>query len=148
MTSYTVRDPIDVLHVQRCVGDFAREMGFSRIESQELAIVATELATNILKFGAPGTLQVQELLAGQVPYLKLTATDSGPPFKNLQSAIQDGWDDDGPIDPLQLLKRQGIGGGLGAIVRFSHSFVVAEGESGKAIVIKRYRGDEPPPAEK
>lgn len=139
MPTYQVRDPIDILHVQSSIARFALEVGFTRRESQELAIVASELASNILKYGGGrGELSAEPCSDESRAGVELVATDSGPPFRNLESAMKDGWDDDGPIDPLHYLKRKGIGGGLGAIVRLTNSFDVREFQGGKQIVARRY----------
>jgi serine/threonine-protein kinase RsbT len=138
MPSYSVRDPIDVFHVRSCIARFATELGFNRRESQELAIVASELASNILKYGGGGELSAEPTVDDERAGLKLVASDRGPPFRNLESALKDGWDDDGPIDPMHYLKRKGIGGGLGAIVRLTDTFAVNETALGKQIVTRRY----------
>lgn len=139
MPTYSVRDPIDILHVQRSIARFAIDAGFTRRESQELAIVASELASNILKYGGGrGELSAEPHRDAARTGVELIATDSGPPFRNLESAMKDGWDDDGPIDPMHYLKRKGIGGGLGAIVRLTDSFDVREIQGGKQIVARRY----------
>jgi hypothetical protein len=56
----------------------------------------------------------------------------------LATALQDGCDDRGPIDPMQLLTRQGIGGGLGAVLRLTHHFKVEPLADGKEIIVERY----------
>ena len=70
----------------------------------------------------------------------LRAKDSGPPFHDVTMAIQDGCDDRGPLDPAKLFKRRGIGGGLGAVIRFTDSFrcETAEDGSGKTVYVIRY----------
>jgi hypothetical protein len=68
----------------------------------------------------------------------LVAEDIGPPFQNLELALLDGNDDRWPIDPLDMLTRRGIGGGLGAIVRLSHSFQVEPLPVGKRVRVARY----------
>jgi anti-sigma regulatory factor (Ser/Thr protein kinase) len=133
-----VQDPIDVLYVQSRIRDFARDVGFDRFGCQELAIVASELASNILKYGRRGDLNVELLkLEGEL-CLELIARDCGPPFRDLDSALKDGWDDVGPIDPIQLLRRRGIGGGLGAVVRLTDSLTVENLPGGKQVIVRRY----------
>lgn len=138
MPLISVADPIDVLYAQATVKQLASEHGFDRFACQELAIVASELASNILKYGERGDILAQVLMSPRGPYLELIATDSGPQFHNLESAKKDGWDQNGPIDPVQMLKRRGIGGGLGAILRFTHTFIVEELPRGKQIITRRY----------
>ncbi len=133
-----VREWIDVFYVQRCVRDAAQQVGFSSRECSELAIVASELASNIIKYGVRGGLEIAAITDANGTGLMLIAWDCGPPFHDLTAAVQDGWDDRGPIDPLDMLKRKGIGGGLGAVLRLSHSFRVEPEPVGKKIHVVRY----------
>src|SRR5215831_8411963 len=140
MPRYEVRDPVDVYHVQRNVVRFAERFGFGRRECVELAIVASELSSNILKYGVRGSVEVDGFSDGDGKGVTLVAIDHGPPFHDLTSALQDGWDDRGPIDPLKMLKRKGIGGGLGAVVRLTHSFRVDTEPTCKKVRVVRYLG--------
>ena len=71
--------------------------------------------------------------------LLIIAHDEGPPFHDLSLALRDGWNDRGPIDPVALFKRGGLGAGLGAIVRLTDSFEVRSRPKGKEIRVVRYR---------
>lgn len=136
-----VRDWVDVFHVQRCTIQFAESLGFSRRECQELAIVASELTSNIIKYGVRGSVEMEVVVDENGSGILLIASDSGPPFHDLAAALQDGYDDRGPIDPIEMLKRHGIGGGLGAVVRLTHSFQVEPGgQGGKKVRVVRYLG--------
>ncbi|HKO91966.1 MAG TPA: hypothetical protein VJU61_12475, partial [Polyangiaceae bacterium] len=70
--------------------------------------------------------------------VSVVARDYGPQFHDLTTALQDGCDDRGPLDPMLLFQRQGIGGGLGAVLRMTHSFHVQPLADGKEIVVERY----------
>ncbi len=128
-----------MLFLQRCASSHAAEVGFARRECAELAIVTSELTSNILKYGVRGSIEFDQVQDERGEGLAIVAVDCGPPFKNLELALQDGFSDDGPIDPGAFLKRQGIGGGLGAIVRLTHSFAVEPMDGGKRIHVVRYR---------
>jgi anti-sigma regulatory factor (Ser/Thr protein kinase) len=140
MPKYEVRDSVDVFHVQRAVSAFALIVGFSRRECGELAIVASELTSNILKYAVKGSVELESFSDGSGTGVTLIAADRGPPFHDLALAMRDGWDDRGPIDPLQMLKRKGIGGGLGAVLRLSHEFRVDTEPNGKRVHVVRYLG--------
>lgn len=133
-----VKEWVDVYHAQRCVSGVARELGFAKRECTELAIVASELASNILKYGVRGGIEIDAVADARGTGIALVAVDCGPPFHDLESAMKDGWDDRGPIDPLHMLKRKGIGGGLGAVIRLTHSFRVEPLSHGKRIFVVRY----------
>ncbi len=124
MPRYEVREWVDVLYLQRRMQEFAAGQGFVRRECAELAIVVSELASNILKYGIQGSIDMEPWFDPQGEGLRVVATDRGPPFNDLMTALKDGHDDRGPIDPAHVLSRRGIGGGLGAIVRLTHHFDV------------------------
>lgn len=138
MPSHEVRDFVDILHVQRMTKSFAASLGFSPRECGELAIVASELSSNILKYGVQGSMDLLEAHDATVGGIRLVAHDVGPPFRNLELAIQDGWDDQGPIDPLLIFKRNGIGGGLGAVARLMDGISVEPEPGGKRVLAVRY----------
>ena len=139
MSRHAVRDRVDVLHIQRATREFAAALGFDGRACSELAIVASELGTNILKYGVSGSIEVMALPAGEPAGVLIVAHDTGPPFRNLEHAMQDGWDDMGPIEPLLLLRRGGIGGGLGAVLRLMDDLRVEhEPGGGKRVCATRY----------
>ena len=147
MPTYDVRDWVDVLHVQARTMNFGQELGFPKRERAELAIVASELASNILKYGDRGTLEMDRFTDERGAGLTMIASDRGPQFHDLDAALKDGWSDRGPIDPMDMLKRKGIGGGLGAICRLTHSFRVEPLPRGKRVHVVRYlvkRSTRPP----
>jgi anti-sigma regulatory factor (Ser/Thr protein kinase) len=102
--------------------------------------VTSELGSNILKYGKYGRLTAKAIERGarEGSGVEIIARDYGPQFHDLATALKDGYDDRGPLDPLQLLSRKGIGGGLGAVLRLTHSFNVRPLPDGKEIVVERY----------
>lgn len=138
MPRYTISDWVDVLYVQSQTLKFAELIGFTKRECGELAIVASELTSNVLKYGVRGHLDVEALEDARGRGVLMVAEDIGPPFRDLELALLDGNDDRGPIDPLHMLTRRGIGGGLGAIVRLTHSFEVEPLAVGKRVRVTRY----------
>ena len=127
MASYDVREPLDVYEPRRAVQALAAGIGFSHNECKELAIVVSELASNIIKYGLKGSIELENVLDSKCgPGVAIAAYDIGPPFPDLGMALQDGYDDRGPIDPLKLLNRRGLGAGLGAVVRLTDTFEVED----------------------
>jgi anti-sigma regulatory factor (Ser/Thr protein kinase) len=137
MPEHRIRDRVDIYGARKTLKLMAWDLGFRQRECDELAIVLSELASNILKYGVHGSVRMEPLETGE-PGIMLVARDFGRPFHDLAMALKDGYDDRGPIDPMHMLRRGGIGGGLGAIVRFSHSFHVETLPDGKAIEVVRY----------
>jgi serine/threonine-protein kinase RsbT len=135
---YAIRHPADLYEPRRAIRDLATDSGFTRQDGQELAIVVSELISNILKYGVRGSIELKGL-SGDKPGIHIIARDEGPPFHDLTLALRDGFSDRGPIDPATLLNRGGLGLGLGAIVRMSDSFRVDPLPRGKEIHVVRYR---------
>jgi serine/threonine-protein kinase RsbT len=139
MASYQVREALDVYALREAVGKLASELGFPRRERAELLIVVSELCTNIVKYGVRGSLEVEPHLDSVYGVgIAIVAHDIGPAFRDFKLALQDGFDDQGPIDPGVLMKRGGLGIGLGAVRRLTDALSVDHHPEGKAIRVVRY----------
>jgi anti-sigma regulatory factor (Ser/Thr protein kinase) len=139
MSTHSIRHPVDVYGPRRTVEELAKTLGFSRTECQELAIVVSELCTNIVKYGVRGTIEIEPVDDAKYGVgVAVVARDIGPAFKDLGMALQDGCDDEGPIDPGKILNRGGLGIGLGAVVRLMDAIQVQQGRTGKEIRAVRY----------
>jgi anti-sigma regulatory factor (Ser/Thr protein kinase) len=138
MTEIRIDNRFDTLEAQRQTKQFAFHLGFSRRACAELAIVVSELSSNILKYGRPGRILLAEVNDAGRRGIGVRAYDVGPPFRDLESAVKDGCDDVGPIDPASIARRGGFGTGLGAIIRFTHSFRVEPLTRGKCVEVTRY----------
>jgi anti-sigma regulatory factor (Ser/Thr protein kinase) len=139
MACHQILQPIDVYAARQAVESLAAALGFQRRDQQELAIVVSELCSNIIKYGIRGTLDLEPITdAVHGSGVLIVARDVGPPFRDLGMALQDGCDDRGPIDPAVLSKREGLGIGLGAVVRLTDSFEVQQLPDGKVIRAVRF----------
>jgi len=139
MVPFEVREHVDAYAARRGVRTLAQEIGFGKIAVQELEIVVSELCSNIVKYGIHGTIglaRIRDATFG--PGLAMDARDFGPPFHDLTLALKDGCNDRGPIDPGTLMKRRGLGTGLGAVVRLTDSLDVTAEPGGKLIRVQRY----------
>ena len=138
--SFPVRAMGDVLIARKRAQEMALQFGLGSRRATEIAIAVSELATNIVKYGIHGEVMVvQDSGAGRHGGIRVVARDVGPPIRNLEVALQDGCDDTGPIDPALVLRRGGLGTGLGAVLRFADLFEYQQGESGKAITVTFFR---------
>jgi anti-sigma regulatory factor (Ser/Thr protein kinase) len=139
MPRFAIRERLDVFEPRRLIRSAAAGVGFRHSCCLELAIVVSELVSNVLKYGIEGTIEFDPIVDPSSGVgLKILATDIGPPFQNLELALQDGYDDRGPIDPGSMLRRGGLGTGLGAVLRLSDSFAVEYASGSKTIIVKRY----------
>jgi anti-sigma regulatory factor (Ser/Thr protein kinase) len=116
---------------------FAVRHGFDVRRATELAIVVSELASNIVKHGVRGEIRL--IWSPETPprgEIAVEAHDVGPPIRDLQLAMIDGYDDRGPIDPALILRRGGLGTGLGAAARLADRLDYREEAGGKVITAR------------
>ena len=119
------------------VKQVAQSFGFGPRAINELAIVVSELCSNILKHAERGWIQYSKSINPVYGHaLCIEAGDRGRPFKNFDMARLDGCDDDGPVDPLLIAKRRGTATGLGAIQRFSNELVLRPTVDGKIVEVR------------
>jgi anti-sigma regulatory factor (Ser/Thr protein kinase) len=139
MSRHIVREALDVYALREAVSKLALELGFQRRERAELLIVVSELCSNIVKYGVRGSLELERHIdVVQGVGISITASDIGPAFHDLKLALMDGYDDRGPIDPGALMKRGGLGIGLGAVRRLTDFLTVEYNSEGKSIRVLRY----------
>lgn len=128
----------DAAYVQSRAREFARGVGLSVRAEWAVAIVASELTTNIMKFGPPGTLTLR-LGAGPPPALEIEAADRGPGFADLDEALKDGVSEG--FDPAKVesysAARRGLGLGLGAARRMTDALTIGPRPGGGSIVLAR-----------
>jgi anti-sigma regulatory factor (Ser/Thr protein kinase) len=139
--AFPIRGRSDVVTVSSHAGRMAREFGLDARRAMEFAIVVSELASNIVKHGIRGEI-VLALDPGSSPQgeIVVEARDIGPPIRDLALAMIDGNDDQGPIDPALILRRGGLGTGLGAVARLADRLEYRDEEGGgKTITARFYR---------
>jgi len=112
----------------------ARQHGLEPRRAGEVAIVVSELASNVVKYGVRGEVAMHVEGLGVCAAVTVVARDVGPPIRDLQTALRDGCDDRGPLDPATLVQRGGLGTGLGAVARLSDRLEVRQQPAGKEII--------------
>jgi anti-sigma regulatory factor (Ser/Thr protein kinase) len=128
---FLIRERSDVVVASSQAGRLARDFGFGPRRAQELAIVVSELASNIVKHGVRGEIVLT--LHSPPGEVSVEARDVGPPIRDFEIASTDGCDDRGPIDPALILRRGGLGTGLGAVARLADRVEYREEEGSKSI---------------
>jgi anti-sigma regulatory factor (Ser/Thr protein kinase) len=128
----------DVLAVGREAQRLGELFGLTRKRATELAIVVSELGTNIVKYGIRGEIALSFDTDGEGD-VRVAARDQGPPFRDLETAKIDGCSDRGPIDPAGIMGRGGLGTGLGAVLRLADQFECRQNETGKEITVRFLR---------
>jgi anti-sigma regulatory factor (Ser/Thr protein kinase) len=135
-----VADDEDPFPVQREARELAERAGFSRRAAVEIAIVASELASNILKYGVRGAVVIEAVDDPEHgPGVRVTAFDEGPPFTDFALAQHDGHDQQGALDPAAYAGRRGFGAGLGAVRRLSDACGWALEAHGKRVWAVRFQ---------
>lgn len=116
---YEIADASQVGEARRSAVERARSLGLGEACANDAAIVASELATNILKHAGRGEL----LLRGLDAAIEIVALDRGPGIGDVERAIGDGFSTRGTL-----------GAGLGAIRRLATRFDIWSGAGGTVIV--------------
>lgn len=98
---------------RRIAATLAASLGFSETRVGQVALVATELATNLVRHASKGRLLVQPVFndSPEAPLVELIAIDHGPGMTNVDRCLEDGYSTAGTA-----------GQGLGAVRRLSAEF--------------------------
>jgi anti-sigma regulatory factor (Ser/Thr protein kinase) len=126
-----VDDPTGVAPARRAGEQMADKLGFDEQRRGEVAIVVTELATNLVRHAGSGEIVLRPT-PGVEASIDAIAWDSGPGIPNTVRARGDGFSTAG-----------GAGTGLGAIGRLS-STVDLQAADGQGTVIAARVGDDAP----
>jgi anti-sigma regulatory factor (Ser/Thr protein kinase) len=134
-----VSEDLDVFDLRQAVRAVASALGFDSIARHELAIVVSELGTNILKYGRRGEVTIEPVYdAERGAGIRMIAQDEGPGIDDFETALRDGHGTSGPIDPAHYLHRAGIGAGLGAVLRLSDELTYESHTRHKRLHVIRY----------
>jgi anti-sigma regulatory factor (Ser/Thr protein kinase) len=104
----SVTESSQVSEVRRAATALAQRIGFSEVDAGRAAIVATELATNLVKHGGGGSVLASLFSEQGRDGLELIAVDHGPGMGDVSACRRDGHSSSGSA-----------GQGLGAIERLS-----------------------------
>jgi len=108
-----VREASQVGQARREAAEFARLAGLDSAQQGRIALVATELATNLVKHAGGGVLAVDHFADRDGHGIELLALDSGPGIGDIDRSLADGYSTAGSA-----------GTGLGAISRQSDRFAM------------------------
>lgn len=103
-----------VAEARRRATEAAESLGFDATRIGRVALVATELATNVIRHGGGGEMLVHRYHDPSGSGIELIALDKGRGIANLTRCLQDGYSTAGSA-----------GHGLGAIRRQSHTLHIA-----------------------
>lgn len=112
MIQIKILDESCVSIARRSATLLAHQLSLSESMLDKLAIIVTELATNILKYAkSPGELLLQPIADDGINGIEVLAIDKGPGMTNLSLCLSDGYSSQGTL-----------GAGLGAVRRLSNLF--------------------------
>lgn len=130
MIALALNDQSQVSETRRRATEMAERQGFGDTDSGRVALVATELATNILKHGNGGEILVGAFSEGSDSGIELIALDKGAGMPSVAASMADGYSTAGTA-----------GKGLGAVKRQSHFVDIASWPgSGTAVLARLKRG--------
>ena len=113
----------------------ATSLGFDAESTGKVALVATELATNLVKHtSSGGEILLTPVERGGETGIEVIAVDSGPGIANLGEAMRDGYSTSGTY-----------GTGLGAVSRLGESDVHSTVGEGTVVLGRLWRSAESPP---
>lgn len=110
-TDIPVSESSQIGEARRAAVRIAELAGFGENEQGKIAIVATEVATNLVRHARDGHLLIQVIPRSSGKALEIVAIDAGPGMANVERCLQDGYSTGGTN-----------GTGLGAIKRLSSEF--------------------------
>lgn len=125
--SVPVIESSQVAAARRVAVEAAAALGFDEVEAGRVAIVATELASNVLKHGGGGELLIQHYADAGGLGVELIALDRGKGIADLDACLQDGYSSAGSA-----------GHGLGAIRRQSQYMEIASWPDLGTAVLARF----------
>lgn len=131
--SHTVADPGDEVLVRNTATEFGAAAGFDETGQEELGLVGTELATNVLKHAQEGEITVAHIEDDDRNGVAITSTDAGPGIDDIEAAFVDGTSAAGSL-----------GQGLGTVNRLADEVTVATPEErsrGTEIIARRWVPD-------
>jgi anti-sigma regulatory factor (Ser/Thr protein kinase) len=126
-----VRHQSGVAEARRAGKTMAATLGFLPIACEEIALVVTELATNLIKHASGGTLNLTPLSADGGVGLEIESLDDGPGIADVEQALADRFSTAGSR-----------GTGLGAVNRLMDELDIASRPgAGTRVVCRRWLRD-------
>lgn len=118
---------------RRQAARMALQAGFNELALGRLALVITELATNLVRHAQQGLLLFGMYAQGDVATIEVLATDGGPGIRDVDASLSDGVSTGGTA-----------GTGLGAVRRLSSQFIAFSKPGFGSIMVARLTADNSP----
>jgi anti-sigma regulatory factor (Ser/Thr protein kinase) len=128
MISIDVIEESQVASARREAQNIAKRQGMSEVDAGRVALVTTELATNLIKHGGGGEVLTGAYQEGEETGVEVIALDRGKGMADVQSCLADGYSSVGTS-----------GRGLGAVVRQSSYVDIASSPDVGTAILCRIR---------
>jgi len=130
-----VADPSQVGEARRAVSALGSRVGFDEHRVGQLAVITTELGTNLVKHAGAGELLVRTVQAAETMGVEVLSLDRGPGIAYPAESLRDGHSTAGTP-----------GNGLGAVRRLSSLFdIFSEAGTGTVVLSRLWNAAELPP---
>jgi serine/threonine-protein kinase RsbT len=116
---------VDAERARRAARQRAQGLGFGRDESEVAALIASELATNLVRYAQGGRIGLRAIAQSGRAGLEIASRDDGPGIADLRLALNDGYSTGG-----------GWGHGLPAVRRLANEFDLVSTDRGTIIVVR------------
>ncbi|MGV9204241.1 MAG: ATP-binding SpoIIE family protein phosphatase [Promethearchaeia archaeon] len=121
-----IQEKFDVPKARKRAKNFAEEIDFKEKEIEEIAIVVSELANNLISHtDIGGTLILKEIKRGKTRGIEIVSIDRGPGIYNSEGVLEDGYS-----------TKDSLGIGLGAVRRLMNDFIIQNKNKKKSNPIK------------
>jgi serine/threonine-protein kinase RsbT len=125
-TRLPIRQQVDVELARRRARQSAIEAGLTIEQAAEWSLVASELATNLMRYARGGSLAIG-IEREQRASLVIDSEDEGPGIANIAEAMTEGFSTGGSL-----------GGGLTTVSHFSDDVRIDTSPSGTSILVRRW----------
>ncbi|WP_144630880.1 ATP-binding SpoIIE family protein phosphatase [Bordetella genomosp. 13] len=134
-TPISVVESSQVSQARRHARDVAQAHGLSEDLQGKVALVVTEAATNLVKYGRNGYIIARAYEDGAEAGMEVLALDSGPGMPDTRLSLNDGYSTGGSL-----------GVGLGTIARLSSCFEIYSTDDRGTALLSRLRDERRPTA--
>jgi anti-sigma regulatory factor (Ser/Thr protein kinase) len=132
MIAVVINDASQVAEARREATTIAEQNGFSSADTGRVALVATELATNLIKHGGGGEILLGVYEDSDGSGIEVLGLDRGRGMANVEACLRDGYSSAGTA-----------GNGLGSVIRQSHFVDVASWQGVGTAVLARIKAGRP-----
>src|SRR6185437_15100138 len=126
-----ISDQSQIAAARRSAEAIARELGFDELRVGRVALIATEMASNVLKHASHGHLMLTRFADSTGRGLEVLAADKGPGIRDVARSLEDGYSTVGTP-----------GTGLGAIRRQADIFDIYSRPGAGTVVMARVLTDD------